>query len=118
VEPAGGATGGPEAGGGPLRGGFWVAEDLPSAVLPAAQGSRCAGGGQPATPQEGGKPANLAEATHLAAVEKNHILAVLRESRWVIDGPRGAARILNIHPNTLRSRLKRLGIVRPSHEPS
>ena len=37
---------------------------------------------------------------------------------WVIDGPRGAAQILGLHPNTLRSRLKKLGITRSSHEPS
>jgi hypothetical protein len=30
----------------------------------------------------------------------------------VIEGPRGAARILDMHPNTLRSRIKRLGLTR------
>jgi transcriptional regulator with GAF, ATPase, and Fis domain len=46
------------------------------------------------------------------------MLAVLDQTQWVIDGPRGAARILGLHPNTLRSRLKKLGITRSSHEPS
>jgi len=32
---------------------------------------------------------------------------------WVIDGPRGAAHILALHPNTLRSRMEKLGIKRP-----
>ncbi|MBV8383040.1 MAG: hypothetical protein JOZ63_10550 [Planctomycetaceae bacterium] len=36
----------------------------------------------------------------------------------MIDGPRGAASLLGLHPNTLRSRLKKLGIARSSHEPS
>jgi transcriptional regulator with GAF, ATPase, and Fis domain len=54
----------------------------------------------------------------LEDVERNHILAVLRQSGWVIDGPRGAAAVLGLHPNTLRSRLKKLGISRSSHEPS
>ncbi len=46
-------------------------------------------------------------------VEKTHIVRVLEESRWVIEGARGAARILNLHPNTLRSRMKKLQISRP-----
>lgn len=48
----------------------------------------------------------------LQNVEKSHILQVLRQTRGVIEGPNGAARILNLHPNTLRSRMKKLGIER------
>lgn len=48
--------------------------------------------------------------------ERSHILAALEQSRWVIEGARGAARILNLHPNTLRSRMKKLGIHRLGHE--
>jgi transcriptional regulator with GAF, ATPase, and Fis domain len=54
----------------------------------------------------------------LEAIERRHISEVLRHTDWVIDGPRGAARILGLHPNTLRSRLKKLGFARSSHEPS
>jgi PAS domain S-box-containing protein len=54
----------------------------------------------------------------LEAAEREHILAVLRQTNWVIEGPRGAARILDLHPNTLRSRMKKLGIRRTSHDPS
>jgi formate hydrogenlyase transcriptional activator len=54
----------------------------------------------------------------LEAVEREHILHVLQECDWVIEGPRGAAKILEMHPNTLRSRLKKLGISRVSHEVS
>jgi formate hydrogenlyase transcriptional activator len=54
----------------------------------------------------------------LQDVEKRHILGVLAQTNWVIEGPRGAAAILGLHPNTLRSRLKKLGASRPSHEPS
>jgi formate hydrogenlyase transcriptional activator len=50
----------------------------------------------------------------LENVERSHILQVLQETGGVIEGPRGAARILNLHPNTLRSRMKKLGIERPS----
>jgi transcriptional regulator with GAF, ATPase, and Fis domain len=54
----------------------------------------------------------------LEAIERRHITEVLRQTDWVIDGPRGAARILELHPNTLRSRLKKLGITRAFHENS
>jgi PAS domain S-box-containing protein len=54
----------------------------------------------------------------LSEAEREHILAALRQSNWVIDGPSGAARVLDMHPNTLRSRLKKLGITRPAPEPS
>jgi len=49
----------------------------------------------------------------LEEVERGHILAALEETGWVIDGPKGAAGILGLHPNTLRSRLEKLGIARP-----
>jgi PAS domain S-box-containing protein len=49
----------------------------------------------------------------LQDVERTHILEVLRDSRWVIEGPRGAAAKVGLHPNTLRSRMKKLGIERP-----
>jgi len=55
------------------------------------------------------------EALTLDAVEKHHILAVLRQTRGVIEGPKGAANILKLHPNTLRSRMKKLGIKRSDH---
>jgi PAS domain S-box-containing protein len=57
-------------------------------------------------------------ATALEDVERNHILAVLRRTKWVIEGPRGAATLLGVHPNTLRSRLKKLGLSRSSHDVS
>jgi formate hydrogenlyase transcriptional activator len=49
----------------------------------------------------------------LEDVERTHICKVLDESSWIIEGPKGAARVLGLHPNTLRSRLKKLGIARP-----
>ncbi|MCE5263744.1 MAG: sigma 54-interacting transcriptional regulator [Deltaproteobacteria bacterium] len=48
----------------------------------------------------------------LASMEREHILRVLRETGWRIEGPQGAARILNLHPSTLRLRMKKLGIRR------
>ncbi len=49
----------------------------------------------------------------LEAIEREHILKVLGESGWKIDGRRGAASLLGLHPSTLRFRLKKLGIKRP-----
>ncbi|MDZ7579908.1 MAG: sigma 54-interacting transcriptional regulator [Deltaproteobacteria bacterium] len=49
----------------------------------------------------------------LAAAEREHILKVLRDTGWRIEGPSGAAAILKIHPSTLRFRIKKLGIRRP-----
>jgi transcriptional regulator with GAF, ATPase, and Fis domain len=54
----------------------------------------------------------------LEGVERAHILAVLEQTDWIIEGPNGAARVLALHPNTLRSRLKKLGITRTAHDPS
>jgi transcriptional regulator with GAF, ATPase, and Fis domain len=64
-----------------------------------------------ATYKSDGQPSN-----DLQSVERDHILAVLNQTKWVIEGARGAAQLLGLHPNTLRSRLKRLGIKRPAHE--
>ena len=50
----------------------------------------------------------------LEEVERRHVLSVLEQTGWKIDGQNGAARTLNLHPNTLRSRLKKLGIHRPA----
>ncbi len=49
----------------------------------------------------------------LAEVEREHIQRVLEARQWVIDGPRGAAKILGLHPSTLRSRMRKLELSRP-----
>jgi formate hydrogenlyase transcriptional activator len=56
----------------------------------------------------------------LEEVERRHIVAALERTGGVIHGPRGAARILDLHPNTLRSRIEKLGITvtRARHEAS
>jgi formate hydrogenlyase transcriptional activator len=54
----------------------------------------------------------------LEEVDRNHILTALRRAGGVVDGPKGAARILNLHPNTLRHRMSKLGIKGSRHRPS
>jgi transcriptional regulator with GAF, ATPase, and Fis domain len=44
-------------------------------------------------------------------VVANHILYALRMSKGVIHGPHGAAAMLGVNPNTLRSRMNKLGIL-------
>ncbi len=51
----------------------------------------------------------------LEAVDRQHILAVLEQTSWVVEGPSGAAQILDLHPSTLRYRMKVLGITRVRH---
>jgi len=46
----------------------------------------------------------------LDAVMTNHIIRVLRHCKGRINGSGGTAEILGMHPNTLRARMKKLGI--------
>jgi transcriptional regulator with GAF, ATPase, and Fis domain len=61
------------------------------------------------------EPARTEEATAMAKgrldeVQRDHIVNVLRATGGVVEGAKGAAVILGMHPNTLRSRMKKLGI--------
>jgi len=49
----------------------------------------------------------------LDQVTADHITAVLERCNWRISGRGNAAEVLGLHPNTLRSRMKKLAIVRP-----
>ena len=48
----------------------------------------------------------------LSDMEKDHIIRVLEHTDWRVSGEQGAATVLEIHPNTLRSRMSKLGIKR------
>ncbi|MCJ7679953.1 MAG: hypothetical protein MUP70_04425, partial [Candidatus Aminicenantes bacterium] len=50
----------------------------------------------------------------LKEVERNHILETLQITGWKIRGTGGAAELLDIHPSTLYSRMKKLGIRKKS----
>ena len=66
---------------------------------------------------------DLAEATPAGAhptpdntleeVERKYIITVLDSKGWRIEGPHGAARILGLHPSTLRTRMAKLKIENP-----
>jgi DNA-binding NtrC family response regulator len=75
------------------------AAPLDAAEPPSAQVNRAA---KPAVAQTSSKT--------LEAIERGHILRVLEQTQWAIEGERGAARILGLNPSTLRGRLRKLGI--------
>jgi formate hydrogenlyase transcriptional activator len=78
--------------------------------LPASQSGRDPA--QSATPACASAPLDLREVQTLEALERSHIVAVLKGTRGVIEGSGGAARLLDIKPSTMRHRLKKLGIRR------
>ena len=56
--------------------------------------------------------AALNGAATLEAAEREHIQRVLRETKWVIGGPSGAATRLGMKRTTLQSKIRKLGISR------
>jgi DNA-binding NtrC family response regulator len=61
---------------------------------------------RPAEQQKSTEPS----VTNLAEVERSHIIKILKETNWRIEGSKGAAILLGLHPNTLRARMQKLGI--------
>jgi len=57
-------------------------------------------------------PAEILGLATLEKVEKAHILNVLESTRWRVSGEKGAAKILGINPQTLFSKMRKLGINR------
>jgi len=49
----------------------------------------------------------------LEDVERAHILATLKQTKWVLSGPSGAATRLGLNRSTLQYRMRKLGIERP-----
>jgi PAS domain S-box-containing protein len=48
--------------------------------------------------------------SRLQEIERQHVIRVLADTHWKVEGVGGAAEILGLQPNTLRSRMKKLGI--------
>jgi formate hydrogenlyase transcriptional activator len=64
-----------------------------------------------------GPNGTTAETTRtLVDAEREHILKVLEQARWVIGGPAGAAARLGMKRTTLQSKMHKLGITRPGGE--
>lgn len=77
------------------------------ALRPATSPTAAAG-----APTRSGAPP-LPGSPSLEEVERHHILAVLQQTGWRIEGAAGAAKLLNLQPSTLRSRMQKLGVTRP-----
>src|SRR5438309_985405 len=93
---------------------------LSAATSRASEPVARSGGGEAAPPNEaaGVRAAAPDDIAPLEEMERRHIVAALDSTAGVIHGPKGAARILKLHPNTLRSRMEKLGITfkRTRHE--
>jgi PAS domain S-box-containing protein len=64
------------------------------------------------------QPDQDVEGETLEQSEYRLILRTLKKVHWRIEGPGGAAELLNVHASTLRSRMRKLGIVRPKLQAS
>lgn len=49
-------------------------------------------------------------ALRLEDIERGHIIRILNQTSWQVHGEKGAAKVLGINPNTLRTRMSKLGI--------
>jgi formate hydrogenlyase transcriptional activator len=65
---------------------------------------------QPAPTQA---PAPTTPAVTLADAEREHILSALRETGWLVGGPKGAAARLGMKRSTLQKKMQKLDIFRP-----
>ena len=70
---------------------------------------------RPPKPQTGDQavPEFLTEAEMLRR-ERENLIAVLDKAGWKIKGPDGAAELLGVKPTTLLSRIKKMGLKRPT----
>jgi formate hydrogenlyase transcriptional activator len=78
-------------------------------------------GGAPVAMEPGGRGQAATPASRpqsLEDLQRLHILEVLKNTGGIVEGARGAATILGLHPNTLRSRMKKLGISTAPSSPS
>ena len=78
------------------------------------------------TPDDGARPVaaaptlpnerfELPPLRSFAQIQREGILHALERTDWRVSGPRGAAAALGLKPTTLESKMKKLGIRRPSH---
>ncbi len=77
--------------------------ELPSVMLPSADHFPSAADAPPAA-------SALNPSTTLDDMQRQHILQILDQTHWVIEGPGGAAARLGLKPSTLRNRMHKLGI--------
>jgi transcriptional regulator with GAF, ATPase, and Fis domain len=59
------------------------------------------------------EPETIRTAKEVAQLERANLIRALEASGWKVSGEKGAARLLNMNPSTLSSRMKALKIQRP-----
>lgn len=64
--------------------------------------------------RSGSNAATETQRLSLQEMERKYIFEILKECGWRIEGESGAATILDMHPNTLRNRMRKLRIQRPT----
>jgi len=91
--------------------------ELEPDLIPVLAAAECPSCGETSGSSEQPDRALLIAST-LEEVERAHVLAVLNQTKGVVEGPKGAARILGLHPNTLRHRILKLGLKRSTYHAS
>ena len=80
-------------------------------LAPPASAAGTNGSGDARLPQPRvSAPIGQPEAQSLEVIEREHIIAMLKKTRGVVEGPNGAAQLLDMNPSTVRFRMKKLGI--------
>ena len=79
--------------------------------LPSAVGAGLGAGLTGAAPgRKEAQPGGGDRIKTITEIEKEHILTALEKCSWKLSGAGGAAKLLDINPSTLLSRMKKLGI--------
>jgi len=68
---------------------------------------------QTITPARAPAAPSIAASVTLADAEREYIITILRNTNWMVGGPKGAAARLGMKRSTLQSRMKKLGIENP-----
>jgi len=84
---------------------------IPLSELKSSEAVR--GGSSFETVPEAAPASVTAPVATLEEAERQHILRALRQTKWRVAGPRGAATLLGMKRTTLQARMRKLGIRRP-----
>jgi len=68
-------------------------------------------------PESGDSTRHNVPMKSLSEMEKEYILQALRKTNWNISGKDGTAELLGLNSSTLRGRMRKHGIRRPSYKP-
>jgi formate hydrogenlyase transcriptional activator len=84
----------------------------PELEIPVGELKLAAEAAAVATPVPVEKVSSSSSPSSLESVERDHILQVLEETKWLVAGPAGAAAKLGMKRTTLQAKMRKLGISR------